>query len=136
MDSSILLLVVTVGLFVVLIMGQRRQRRDQHSVQSQLTPGAEVMTAGGLYATVVSVDDAVVVLRTGPGQESRWDRRAVARVMPPADSRNSSPGEPSGDPDLADEDPSGPAGRSPADGEGPEPGGSSPSAGDPPPDRG
>jgi preprotein translocase subunit YajC len=81
LDPSILLLVVTGGLLIMLTLRGRRQRREQHLLQSRVTPGAEVMTASGLYATVVSLDDTVVVLRTGPGQESRWDRRAVVRVL-------------------------------------------------------
>lgn len=80
-DPSILLLIVTAGLLVMLTMRGRRQQREQQLLQSRLTPGVEVMTSSGLFATVVSVDDTVVVLETGPGQQSRWDRRAVARVV-------------------------------------------------------
>lgn len=85
MDPSILLLIVTVGLLVILMTGQRRRQREQQTVQSRLTPGCEVMTSSGLFATVVSVDQDVVVLQTAPGQHSRWDRRAVVRVVTPAD---------------------------------------------------
>lgn len=85
MDPSFLLLAVTGGLLLMVTLRGRRQRREQQLLQARVTPGAEVMTASGLYATVVSLDDTVVVLQTGPGQESRWDRRAVARVLSPPD---------------------------------------------------
>jgi preprotein translocase subunit YajC len=81
LDPSFLLLIVTGGLLLMLTLRGRRQRQEQQLLQSRIAPGAEVMTASGLYASVVSLDDTVVVLRTGPGQESRWDRRAVARVL-------------------------------------------------------
>jgi preprotein translocase subunit YajC len=81
LDPSILLLIVTAGLLVLLTMRGRRQHREQQLLQSRLIPDTEVMTSSGLFATVVSVDDTVVVLETGPGQQSRWDRRAVARVV-------------------------------------------------------
>jgi preprotein translocase subunit YajC len=80
-DPSILLLLVSVGLLVLLVTSRRRQQRAQQSIQSQLLPGSEVMTGSGLFATVVSIEDSVVVLETAPGQQSRWDRRAVARVL-------------------------------------------------------
>lgn len=81
MDPSVLLLAATAGLLVLLMTSRRRQQREQQQLQSRLAPGSEVMTGGGLYATVISLEDTVVVLETGPGQRSRWDRRAVARVL-------------------------------------------------------
>ena len=44
----------------------------------------QVMTGSGLFARVVEVQPDAVVLETGPGQHSRWDRRAVVRVIPAA----------------------------------------------------
>lgn len=78
---SILLLVVSVGLLALLLSRGRRQQRELQAVQSRLAPGTEVMTSSGLHARVVSVEDTWVVLETGPGQQSRWDRRAVARII-------------------------------------------------------
>jgi preprotein translocase subunit YajC len=80
-DPSILLILVTVGLLVLLTASRRRQQRAQQSLQSKLAPGSEVMTGSGMFATVVSVEDSVVILETAPGQQARWDRRAVARVL-------------------------------------------------------
>jgi preprotein translocase subunit YajC len=80
-DPSILLLVVSVGLLVLLTMNRRRQQRDAQTMQSRLAVGSEVMTGSGMFATVVELEDGVVVLETAPGQTSRWDRRAVTRVV-------------------------------------------------------
>lgn len=85
LEQSITLLLVLVGLLVVMNLSRRRQQRAQENLQTQLAPGTEVITASGLYATVASIEDTVVVLETAPGQRSRWDRRAVARVLTPAD---------------------------------------------------
>lgn len=81
MDPSILLLLISVGLLVLVLTSRRRQQREQQALQARLVPGAEVMTASGLHATVASLDDTVAVLQTGPGQQSRWDRRAIARLL-------------------------------------------------------
>jgi preprotein translocase subunit YajC len=83
LDPSILLLVALVGLLLLMNLSRRRQQREQQNLQAQLATGTEVMTASGLIATVVSLEDTVVVLETAPGQRSRWDRRAVAKVLGP-----------------------------------------------------
>ena len=85
MDPSVLLLVVAGGLLILVTLRGSQTAAGTAAPAVAGSPGAEVMTASGLYATVVSIDDTVVVLETGPGQESRWDRRAVARVLSPPD---------------------------------------------------
>jgi preprotein translocase subunit YajC len=83
-DPSILFLVAL--LFIAFLIFQRgnRQRRDMARVQREVGPGAEVMMASGLYATVTALDDEVVTVEASPGQLSRWDRRAVMRIVNPA----------------------------------------------------
>jgi preprotein translocase subunit YajC len=39
------------------------------------------VTTSGLYALIVALDDNVVTLQTAPGQQVRWDRRAIARLV-------------------------------------------------------
>jgi len=73
------------GLLFMLFSRTRRQQREAQKLQTSLSVGAEVMTTAGLYATVVELPDGAVVLETGPGQTSRWDRRAIARVIPPSE---------------------------------------------------
>ena len=76
-----LLLLFALGLFVFTIMRGRRAQREAAATQSSLAPGTEIMTTSGMFATVVDVEDGVVTLETGPGQTSRWDKRAVARIV-------------------------------------------------------
>jgi preprotein translocase subunit YajC len=74
----LLLIVFTVWVF----SRGRRQQRELRLTQSRLQPGAEVMTTSGLYGRVIDMSaDAVVRLETSPGVVSRWDRRAVARII-------------------------------------------------------
>ncbi len=79
--GSVLLLVLSAGLLLMLLTRGRRQQREALALQSRLEPGTEVMTGSGLFATVVEVDSDVVVLETAPGHRSRWDRRAVSRIV-------------------------------------------------------
>jgi preprotein translocase subunit YajC len=80
--DSLLLLILFGGLLFLMFSRTRRQQREIQQVQANLRVGVLVMTTAGLYATVVEVDDQVVVLETAPGQRSRWDRRAVSRILP------------------------------------------------------
>jgi preprotein translocase subunit YajC len=86
----LLILAIPVLLLWNLASRARKQQREVRSVQELLVPGAEVMTGSGMFATIVSVDDERVVLNTGPGQVSTWDRRAVVKVVTqPADALKS-----------------------------------------------
>jgi preprotein translocase subunit YajC len=81
--SLLLLVVVFGGLMWLMGAPQRRMRKEQAAMRERLAPGAEVMTHGGLYGTVVEVGDDVVVLETAPGVTMRWAARAIARIVEP-----------------------------------------------------
>jgi preprotein translocase subunit YajC len=68
-------------MYFLMIRPQQRRRREAQQLQSQLGPGDEVVTIGGLYGTIVSADDETVVLEIAPGVESRYARPAIARVV-------------------------------------------------------
>ncbi|WP_432484058.1 preprotein translocase subunit YajC [Kineococcus esterisolvens] len=81
--SQLIFLLLMVGLLVFMFSRTRKQQRAQVEMQSSVGPGAEVMTTSGTYGTVVAVDGDVVVLELAPGVQTRWARRAVARVVTP-----------------------------------------------------
>lgn len=80
-----LLPLLLIGLLWFMGAPQRRMRKEQAALMESLAPGADVMTHGGLYGTVVSIDDDVVTLETSPGVTMRWAKRAVAKVVTPLD---------------------------------------------------
>ncbi len=82
MEAYLPLLVLAIPLILIFSMQRRAsaQRREMAATQSSVQPGQQILTTGGLHATVVAVEGEVVVLETGPGQQSRWDRRAILKV--------------------------------------------------------
>ncbi len=85
MDPALLLVA---GLAVILLLQfsrVRRQQREIKNTQSGIEVGAEVLTAAGMVATVVSEDAATVTLRSEDGHTSRWLRGAVVRVLADTD---------------------------------------------------
>ena len=84
MNANGLLLAIPLVLLVLLTLPGRRRGRALREAQSQVNPGAVVMTGAGMFGTVVSVDGDQVTLETAPGQTSRWLRQAVVKVVTPA----------------------------------------------------
>lgn len=74
------LILLIAAMYFLLIRPQSKRRREAQEMQSRLAPGDEVQTVGGLYATVVAVDDESVTLESSPGVNMRFARGAIARV--------------------------------------------------------
>ena len=76
-----LLVILGVFLWLFVIRPQRRRNVEQQRLLDSIAPGVEVLTAGGLYATVQQVDDDDVRLEIAPGVQVRAARRAIAAVL-------------------------------------------------------
>jgi preprotein translocase subunit YajC len=93
-NSGQLLILAVFVVFAVWVLSRgRRQQREAQMTQSRVQVGTEVMMTSGLYGTVVEVpDDGTIRVETSPGTISRWDRRAVARIISaPDDSAETAP---------------------------------------------
>jgi preprotein translocase subunit YajC len=90
-DPNLVLLLVF-AVVVVLLWARRvdRHRAALAKIQNALVEGDDVMMTSGLYGTVEAIEGTVVTLRTGPGQSSRWARKAVLEVVTPAEQSQSS----------------------------------------------
>lgn len=80
--GQVIFLVLPVALVLLLVSSQRKRSRQAATLQSALAVGAEVCTTSGLFGTVVSMTDGEVLLEAAPGVQLRFDRRAVALVVP------------------------------------------------------
>nr|WP_231605747.1 preprotein translocase subunit YajC [Micromonospora sp. HK10] len=79
--TPILMIALLFGvMYFMMIRPQQKRRREAEQMQSQLGPGDEVVTIGGLYGTVVAVEDDSVLLEVAPGVQTRYARPAIARV--------------------------------------------------------
>ena len=68
-------------MWLLLVRPQRKRSQTQMSMQDALRTGDEIITAGGLHATVRSIEDDVLEIELAPGTIVRLDRRAVAAVV-------------------------------------------------------
>jgi preprotein translocase subunit YajC len=72
-------------MWILFIRPQKRRQLAQQQLIKELEPGAEILTAGGLYGTVRSVDGDELTVEIAPGTNVRLARRAVAGIIPPED---------------------------------------------------
>lgn len=68
--------------FYFLVLGpERKQRKKRDEMLKKLGKGDKVMTTGGLYASVVAVQDDVVTLQIADGVRARFSRSAIQTVI-------------------------------------------------------
>lgn len=89
-SGSLVPLALMVGLVVVyyfLIVGlpQRRMARERQNMLTSLKKNDQVLTSGGIYGTVVSVDEkqerVVVRISDDPAVRVQFNVRSIARVL-------------------------------------------------------
>jgi preprotein translocase subunit YajC len=91
-------LLLLVGFYFLLIRPQRNRQRQQQALIAALEVGDEVMTTGGIFGTIVGIDDeeGVLTVEIAPGTRIRMLRQGIAQRFVEE--------EDVGDADLGDED--------------------------------
>ena len=83
MSILIIIVLLLAVMWVLIIRPQKRRQLQQQEILSALAEGDEVLTAGGIYGTVRSVEEDSLMLEIAPDTTIRVARRAVAgRVEP------------------------------------------------------
>jgi preprotein translocase subunit YajC len=77
-NPIIFLGLMLVLVWVLLIMPARRRQQAQRKAREIANPGDQILTAGGIYATVREVREHDLTVEIAPGVEVRLDRRAIA----------------------------------------------------------
>ena len=74
-------LLMLVGFYFLLIRPQRNRQRAQQAMLSALDVGDDVMTTGGIFGTVTSIDDeeGVVTVEIAPGTEVKMLRQGISQ---------------------------------------------------------
>ena len=85
MNPTLIILILAMGaIWVTLIRPQKRRQQLQRQMLETIEPGAEVLTAAGLYGTVVEADGDEVHVEIADGVVVKIARRAIGAVIPPA----------------------------------------------------
>ena len=75
----IMILLVFVIMWLFMIRPQRKQQKALDEFRSNLKKGDKVITAGGIYGTIVSADDHTVTLNLGGDVKIKVDKTSIQR---------------------------------------------------------
>jgi preprotein translocase subunit YajC len=95
----LIVVVVLLGLmWLLFIRPQKRRQLAQKQMIDEVEPGVEILTAGGLFGIVKSVEEDELTVEIAPGTNVRVARRAVAAVIPPEEPEELPAGQAGGGP--------------------------------------
>ena len=80
----LVILILFVGVYVLFIRPRSQRMRQQQSSARSLSIGDQVMSAGGIYGTVVALDTDVAEVEVSPGVILTFTRRAINARPDPA----------------------------------------------------
>ena len=81
MGQLILLPVFFVVFYFLLIRPQQKRLKEHTDLVASLEPGDDVLTNGGLYGTITTIDGQIAELEIADGVVIRIQRSAVAELI-------------------------------------------------------
>lgn len=76
-----IIILVMVGLMLWMSYSGKKARAAQESKrESVIAVGNAIMTTSGFYGTIVDIDGDAITLQSPAGEETVWDRRAIAQL--------------------------------------------------------
>lgn len=78
-SSLLLMLGVIVILYFFMIRPQMQRQKKEKQFRAQLAKGDNVVTIGGIYGKIVSIDDDSVLLSVDEGTKIRVTRSAISK---------------------------------------------------------
>lgn len=81
MVIAIYLLILVAAFYFLIVRPQRRQQMIRRQLIATVGEGDEIITSGGLFGTVVALDDETLDLEIAPGVVVKLARGAVAQKI-------------------------------------------------------
>jgi preprotein translocase subunit YajC len=94
-----------VAVYFLFVRQPQKQRQSQAQMVASLVPGTQILTIGGIFATVVEVEDDRILVSLADGAQMQVATRAVASVIKADEPELDEASEP--ETDEAESDPSG-----------------------------
>jgi preprotein translocase subunit YajC len=83
MFAFLYLALLVVAFFILIVLPQRRRMAAQRALIASIQPGDEVITTGGIFGTVRSIDDLSVELEIADGVVVKLARAAIGQRVGP-----------------------------------------------------
>ena len=68
-------------LYLLLIRPQQQQKKKLDAMLKELKKGDRVLTSGGIFGTVIGVDDAKAVLKIADDVKVEFSKTAIVQVL-------------------------------------------------------
>jgi len=79
--EGIIMLVAMFAIFYFLLIRPQQKRAKQHKeLVSNLKPGDQIVSAGGLHGKIAAVDENIVTLEVATGVKIKISRTAITEV--------------------------------------------------------
>lgn len=75
------LAIIAVAFYVIMIRPQQKRQKEHQALMAALAVGDRIVTIGGVYGKIASVDDGRVGVEVAPGVVMEFDRAAIARKL-------------------------------------------------------
>jgi preprotein translocase subunit YajC len=75
-----IIIIALLLIWLIVVRPQRRRQNQQQQMLGDLRVGDEVLTAGGIYGTILELEDDLVTVEIAPQTVVRVSRRAIAGV--------------------------------------------------------
>jgi len=87
-NGLIMMALLFVIMWVVMIRPQQKRAKALKERQASLKKGDNIITIGGMHATVNAVSEGTVSLRLADGVFVKYDRTAIARIVTKEDTQS------------------------------------------------
>lgn len=75
------LAIIVVAFYLLIIRPQQKRQKEHQALMASLKVGDRVVTIGGAYGTIQSLDDDRVGVEIAPGVVVEFDRAAIAKKL-------------------------------------------------------
>ena len=75
------LAIIVVAFYLLIIRPQQKRQKEHQALMASLAVGDRIVTIGGVYGTIQTLDDARVGVEIAPGVIVEFDRAAVAKKL-------------------------------------------------------
>lgn len=83
MGFLVVMVLLLVVMYVLMIRPQRQRQREQQLMIERAAEGDDILTSGGIYGTITTVEGDDIVVEIADGLSVHMTRRGIAAVLPP-----------------------------------------------------
>lgn len=75
------LAIIVVAFYLLIIRPQQKRQKEHQALMASLKVGDLVVTIGGVYGTIQTLDDDRAGVEIAPGVVAEFDRAAIAKKL-------------------------------------------------------